>query len=131
MNEKQELIEMLAETRIDWDATRQGVMSPASGIITGQADLEAYQQRDRDLVGYGYFYIDVRNMQADLALMHSTHPGYWETEIIPRRLSPLLEKDLIRSIEAAGGAVNWSGHYPLDPVCIWKLQASYLGNGHD
>jgi hypothetical protein len=131
MNEKQELIEMLAETRIDWDATRQGVMSPASGILAAPADLEAYQQRDRDLVGRGYFYIDVRNMGADLALMHSTRPGYWETEIIPRRLSPLLEKDLLRSIEAAGGAVNWSGHYPLDPVCIWKLQESYLGNGQE
>jgi hypothetical protein len=126
---EQGLVDMLKETRIDWSATPQSVMGPASGVFASQEDLEAYQQRDRDLVGYGYFYANVQNMGVDLVLMHSTRPGYWETEIIPRELSPLLEEDLVRSVEAGGGAINWSGHYPLDPLCIWKLQESYLGVG--
>lgn len=127
MNE-QEIIDILAETEIDWGATPQSVMSPASGVITSQQDLEAYQQRDRDLVGYGYFYVDVRNMSADLALMHSTRPGYWETEIIPQKLSPLLPEDLARAVEETGGATSWSGHYPLNELCLWKIRASYLGH---
>ena len=80
MTTVQEIVALIENTRIDWSATPQSVMSPASGVITSQEDLEAYQRRDHDLVGYGYFYIDVRNMGADLALMHSTRPGYWETE---------------------------------------------------
>jgi hypothetical protein len=62
-----------------------------------------------------------------LALMHCTRPGYWESELIPQRYSPLLPEDLVRSIEAGGGALNWSGHYPLDAWCVDKLRHSYLG----
>lgn len=124
---EEEVIDLVRETRIDWVATPQSVMGPESGVIKSQGDLEAYQQRERDLVGYGYFYIDVRNMQADLALMRSTKPGYWETEIIPQQYSPLLPHDLEHAIEEAGGAMNWSGHYPLDERCRTKLQKSYLG----
>jgi hypothetical protein len=103
-------------------------MGPPQGVeIRTQEDLERLQQRDRERVGYGYFYVDCRNMRADLALMRCTRPGYWQAEIIPQSLSPLLEEDLERAIEEAGGALNWSGHYPLSDTCLWKLKASYLG----
>ena len=128
MIDEQAVVELVANTRIDWSATPQNVMGSSSGGITSHEDLEAYQKRDRDLVGYGYFYVDVRNMQADLALMHCTKPGCWETEIIPERYSPLLPEDLERSVEAPGGAMNWSGHYPLDELSIEKLRASYFGD---
>jgi hypothetical protein len=45
-------------------------------------------------------------MWANPALTHSTAPGHWEAEIISRRLSPLLEEDLERAVEEAGGALN-------------------------
>jgi len=124
---EQEIVEIVKNTRIDFDATPQNVMGPSGGVITSQEDLEAHQRRARDLVGYGYFYIDVRSMCADLGLMRSTSPGYWETEIIPERYSPLLDEDLVRAVEDAGGAMNWSGHYPLDEACLWKVRESYLG----
>ena len=129
MTTVQEIVALIENTRVDWSATPQSVMSPVSGVITSQKDLEAYQRRDHDLVGYGYFYIDVRNMGADLALMHSTRPGYWETEIIPKCYSPLLPEDLERAVEKAGGAMNWSGHYPLDAWSLEKVRLSYLGQG--
>jgi hypothetical protein len=124
---EEEVIDLVRETRIDWAATPQSVMGPESEVIKSQGDLEAYQQHERDLVGYGYFYIDVRNMEANLALMHSTRPGLWQGEIIPQQYSPLLPHDLERAIEEAAGAMNWSGHYPLDERCRAKLQESYLG----
>lgn len=128
MNE-QELVDLLAGTRIDWEATPQSVMGPQhEQVITSQEDIDQMQQRDREMVGYGYFYVDCRNMDANLALMHCTKPGFWVGEQIPQELSPLLPEDLRRSIEEAGGAINWSGHYPLDAFSLEKLQLSYLGN---
>jgi len=82
-----------------------------------------------EAVGTGYFYIDVRNMTADLALFYSPRPGVWETLIIPPCYSPLLPEDLERAVEEAGGAMNWSGHYPLDVWCLEKVRLSYLGHG--
>src|SRR5215203_4804579 len=117
---EQEIIDVLEETRIDWKATPQSVMGPANSEIRTQEDFERLQQRDRDMVGYGYFYVDVRNMSADLALMRCPRPGYWEAEIIPQRFSPLLPEDLERAVEEAGGAMNWSGHYPLNSTCLMK-----------
>jgi hypothetical protein len=127
MTTEQEIIGVVRETRIDWDATPQGVMGPPNSEIRTQEDFERLQQRDRDMVGYGYFFVNVSNMSADLALMHCTRVGYWETEIIPQRFSPLLGDDLERAVQEAGGAMNWSGHYPLNSTCLMKLQASYLG----
>ena len=129
MTTEQELIDTLAGVRIGWQATPQSIMSPGGGVITSQEDLERLQQRDSDLVGYGYFYIDVRNFEADLALMHSTRPGYWETMLVPQRYSPLLPEDLARAVEDAGGSMGWSGMYPLNDVCLWKVRESYLGSG--
>ena len=112
--------------RIDWNATPQSVLGPQS-VITTQKDLERTQQQLHDDVGRAYFYIDCRNMSADLALMYSPRPGMWETLIIPQRCSPLLEEDLFRSVEEAGGAMNWSGHYLLDELSLEKVRSSYLG----
>ncbi len=46
---EEEIIDLVRETRIDWAATPQNVMGPESGVIKSQGDLEAYQQRERDL----------------------------------------------------------------------------------
>ena len=128
MTTEKEISDTLKDLHVDWEATPQSVLGSPS-LITTQEDLERVQREIHDTVGTGYFYIDVRNMTADLALFYSTRPGRWETMIIPPRYSPLLEEDLIRSINEAGGALNWSGHYPLDPLSLAKVRASYLGDG--
>lgn len=127
--DEHQIMDILKETRIVWDATPQSVLgpTPATDVITSQEDFEASQRQIRELVGYGYFYVDVMNMDADLALMRSTRAGIWEADIIPQHLSPLLPEDLERCVEAAGGAMNWSGHYPLDEWSVDKVRASYLG----
>ncbi len=124
----QQIVALLKSTRIDWDATPQSALGPPeAAAIRSPRDLRRIQeQRACALVGCGVFYIDVRNGRAELALMRCTRLGWWETEIIPRALSPLREEDLIRAVEEAGGALNRSDAYPLDDVCRWKLQASYL-----
>ena len=128
MTTEKEISDTLKDLHVDWEATPQSVLGSPS-LITTQEDLERVQREIHDTVGTGYFYIDVRNMTADLALMYSTRRGRWETMLIPPRYSPLLEEDLIRSIEEVGGALNWSGHYPLDPLSLAKVRASYLGDG--
>jgi hypothetical protein len=128
MTTEKEISDTLKDLHVDWEATPQSVLGSPS-LITTQEDLERVQREIHDTVGTGYFYIDVRNMTADLALFYSTRPGRWETMIIPPRYSPLLEEDLIRSIQEAGGALSWSGNYPLDPLSLAKVRASYLGDG--
>jgi len=124
---EQELIDILKETRIDWTATPQSDKGPANVVIHTQEEFEQLSRRHQAPVGYGYFFVHVHNMRAGLALMRCTRFGYWETDIIPQELSPLLPEDLERSVEAAGGAINWSGHYPLDEWSLKKVRASYLG----
>ncbi len=126
MTTEQEIVEIVKNTRIDFDATPQNVMGPG-GDITSQEDFERSQRQLYEDVGRAYWFIDVRDMSADLALMRCTSPGYWETEIIPGRYSPLLYEDLVRAVEDAGGAIHRSGHYPLDETCLWKVRESYLG----
>jgi hypothetical protein len=126
--EEEMIIDILEETRIDWSATPQSVMGPPDVVLHTREDWERLQQREYDLVGYGYFFVNVSNMSAALALMRCTSPGYWETEIIPQRYSPLLPEDLERAVDEAGGAMNWSGHYPLDGWSLDKVRASYLGD---
>ena len=128
MTTEKEISDTLKDLHVDWEATPQSVLG-SPNVITTQEDFERVQQEIHDTVGTGYFYIDVRNMTADLALFYSTRPGRWETMIIPPRYSPLVEEDLIRSINEAGGALNWSGHYPLDPLSLARVCASYLGDG--
>ena len=129
MATEKEISDTLKDLRIDWEATPQSVLGSPS-LIPTQEDLERDQRKIQgEDVGRAYFYIAVRNMTADLALFYSTRPGRWETMIIPPRYSPLLEEDLIRSIEEAGGALNWSGHYPLDELSLARVRASYLGDG--
>ena len=123
-----EITDTLKGVRIDWEATPQSGLGPPSVIFT-QEDFERTHRHLYEDVGRGYWFIHVMDVAADLALLYCSRPGFWETLIIPTELSPLLEEDLIRSIEEAGGALNRSGHYPLDPLSLTKVRASYLGDG--
>ena len=105
------LKDVTEEVHIMWDATPQSVLRGVATTMRSQADLEASQRRDRDFVGAGYFYVDVHDMRADLALMHSTKAGYWIGDFIEQDI--ISESELVKAVEEAGGAIHSSGHYPL------------------
>ena len=105
------LKDVAEEVHVMWDATPQGVLRGVATTIRSQEDYEASQRRDRQFVGTGYFYVDVRNMRADLALMHSAQAGYWTADFIEQDV--ISESELVRAVEEACGAINKSGHYPL------------------
>jgi len=106
--------------KIRWDLTPQ-TANISGTFIESQADLERYNKLAAEKVGY-YFYVDVWNCQARLALMHNFQGG-GRSEVIEDFDSPLLA----RSVESAGGWINMSGWYPinsrLERVLRRKLQA--------
>ena len=68
----------------------------------------SFRQRLKALEGC-YFYVDVWNCRARLALMHNTGDGGGRSEVIEDFDSALLEK----AVYQAGGMINLSGWYPL------------------
>ena len=127
MATEQDIIDTLESVRIDWSATPQPFLQPWQQEIHTQEDWERHVSAMNEAVGTGYFYANVQNMRAALALCYSTRPGYYETLIISQRYSPVLPEDLERAIEEAGGAIDRSGHYALDAWCLKKVRLSYLG----
>lgn len=94
-------------SQIRWGMTPQSAgYGPIA--ITSQADLDMYKAMLAANAGY-YFYIDVWDCQARLALMHNLPEGGGMSEIVEDFKSPLL----YRAVEQAGGAINISGWYPL------------------
>ncbi len=96
---------------IDWEATPQSVLSTTFTALRAPEDLEKARCREKEMVGMGYFYVDVRDGRANLALMRSTKPGYWHAELVEQDV--IEESELIEAAGEAGGAPKWNGHYPL------------------
>jgi len=92
---------------IRWDLTPEKVFAPRT--VQTQDDIERLHKDQTEQAGY-YFYIDVWNCQARLALMHVRANGSMTSEII----SEFPEKPLREAIEEHGGAINISGHYPIN-----------------
>jgi len=98
-----------------WDMTPERYMAPRK--VTGDEDLTRYVQELREQAGY-YFYVDVWNCQAHLALMHVKEDGSGWPELVnvDDELAGEVEKLIHGAVEIAGGAVNIGGHYPLSPM---------------
>lgn len=96
---------------IDWEATPQSVLSATFTALRAPEDLEKARCREKEMVGTGYFYVDVRDGRANLALMRSTKPGYWQAELVEQDV--IEESELIEAAGEAGCAPKWNGHYPL------------------
>lgn len=93
--------------QIRWGAKPQDF--DLSGFeIRSQADIDRINKLLEAQKGY-YFYVDVWNCQARLALMHNKPDGTAASQIVEGFDSPLL----YRAVEQAGGWINMSGHYPL------------------
>lgn len=112
---------------IDWEATPETILGAGPVQTNPIKKTRNYNTWLEDQVGTGYFYADVNNEEAHLALMFCLSMGNWQIRPIPSDLNPLLEEDLERAVMAAGGTMFINGHYPLDQLCLLKLQESFLG----
>lgn len=92
---------------IRWDLTLEKVFAPRT--VQTQDDIERLWNDQKEQAGY-YFYVDVWNCRARLALMHLKPDGSATPEIIDE----FPEKALIEAVEETGGAINISGHYPIN-----------------
>jgi hypothetical protein len=110
-------------SKLRWDLTPQtaSVSSDGSYAINNQADMDRLTKLLAEKAGY-YFYVDVWNCQARLALMYNNAEGGGRSEIITDFDSPLLAK----AVEEAGGWINQSGHYQLSDR-LTKLLKKKLG----
>ena len=57
--------------------------------------------------------MQVRDMRAGLALVRCAPPGHWEAEIVKQ--DSVRPEEFADAVEAAGGALDRSVHYPLTP----------------
>ena len=93
--------------KLRWDLTPQ-TASIGKFEITCQADMDRLSKLFAEKAGY-FFYVDVANCQARLALIHNRASGNGNVKYIRDFKSPLLEK----AVYEAGGSITTSGWYPL------------------
>jgi len=103
-------------SHLRWDLTPQ-TANISSYIVACQSDLDRLNKLLAEKAGY-YFYVDVWNCQATLALMHNKVDGGGTSHRIEGFESPLLEK----AVYQAGGWINMSGWYPLSKQLITLLK---------
>jgi hypothetical protein len=94
--------EILANLR--WDLTPQ-TSSITGYTLTSQADFFRLNELLAQKAGY-YFYVDVWNCQARLALMHNYANGNGRAEIVE-------DYDNVELLEASVDCITCSGHYPI------------------
>ncbi|MGE5444549.1 MAG: DVU0772 family protein [Ignavibacteriales bacterium] len=93
--------------RILWHMTPQENFSEVE--IKSQEDLKKAQRDAEARAGY-YFFIDVWDMAPRLCLFENRPDGSGEVVGIVEAPERMLDK----AIEEAGGAINISGHYPIN-----------------
>jgi hypothetical protein len=109
--------------RLRWDLTPQTASVGENGtfVVNSQEDLERFKQLRAEKAG-SYFYVDVWNCQARLALMTQDALGNGKIEVVSDFHSPLLEK----AVYQAGGCITTSGWYPLNKQLISLLKRKLL-----
>jgi len=115
-------LEELAGARIVWEATPRSAWEAdryhySDGPLRADAAVLDEERRGRrcddEMVGWGFFCVQVRDMRAGLALVRCAPPGHREAELV--------EQDLVRpeefadAVEVTGGTLDRSGHFPLTP----------------
>ena len=117
-------LEELRDKRIRWDLTPENAFAQGFAISRPE-DLEQIKRYYQELDGSYFFYINVWNCKASLAVMEmhadGTGKGY------PVEQDIISEEELEEAVWDAGGAINMSGHYPLTPNLIRKLKEFLVG----
>lgn len=122
--EWQEVREFLDGKTILWDRKP----SDYAGTVNIESDADFQRLKEETKANTGcYFYIDVWNCQARLALYEDLGAGSGNTHIIEN--PPLSEEDMARAVYVAGGAINISGWYPLLQSLNTQLQEALSEKG--
>ncbi len=97
-------------SHLRWDLTPQTMSPGKNGTyeVNGPEDFERFKQLLAEKAGY-FFYVDVWNCQARLALMKNDEDGGGKSEVITDFESPLLRS----AVYQVGGSITTSGWYPL------------------
>jgi len=96
------------DKKLRWDLTPQTANPPIE--IRTQEDLRRAVEITRSHAG-AYFYINVWNCQAPLALMELDEKGNGQSWIIKQTI--ISDDELEEAVWDQGGAINLSGHYAL------------------
>lgn len=112
-----EVKEFLIGKTVFWDRKP----SDYAGTINIESDADFQRLKEEMKANTGcFFYIDVWNCQARLALYKDLGTGNGNTHIIEN--SPLSEENMEKDVYAVGGAINISGWYPLSKKLITQLR---------
>ncbi len=93
-----------------WDLTPEKVFA-RPGRFRSKEDLNRIIKEHESMAGY-YFYIHVWDFQAKLALMHIRPNGSGTSQVL--ETSEEFKDAFIEAIQDHGGAINRSGHYPIN-----------------
>lgn len=109
-----ELKEFLREKTIRWDMTPKSAREGIDGAkITSEEEFKRLEEKIEERVGV-YFYIDVWDMKAELgAFENKKHGGTSRIIEDPDEIG-ITEDMLEKAVDDHGGAVNISGHYPIN-----------------
>ena len=115
-------LEELAGARIMWEATPRSAGEAdyhryPDGPLRADAAAVLDEKRrgrrcDAEMVGWGFFACRCATC-AGLALVRCVPPGHWEAELAKQ--DSVRPEEFADAAEAAGGALDRSGHYPLTP----------------
>lgn len=108
---------------IHWDLTPQ--KAAIEGEVSTLEEFERIREQLRAMAG-AYFYIDVWNCQARLALIEQNEHGTGRAATIEQVL--IDDAEMQQAISDQGGMINLSGHYAL-PLPLQERIRTYLEQG--
>lgn len=109
-----ELNEFLTDKKIHWDMTPQSAREGIDGVeISSNEELEEINRKIEERIGI-YFYVDVWDMKPRLAVFENKKHGGTSRVIEDVDVLGITEELLEKAIHDHGGALNISGHYPVN-----------------
>lgn len=116
-------LEELRGKKIRWDLTPQNAWLEGFQI-NSQEDWEFLKRYFEELHGSYFFFINVWDCKASLAVMEMYANGSGKSYPVEQEI--ISDEELEEALWDAGGAINMSGHYPLTPELIHRLKV-FLG----
>lgn len=98
-----------------------------NNTLSSGTDFEAMQAKIKTMSNGQYPFVDVWNCRAALAWMVFSEDGV--SSHVERHTEEEMEwlgitNDMLHAaVDAAGGAINWSGHYPITTTIKERLEA--------
>ena len=119
--DKMELAEALKREDLRFDLSPQHELLLAGFEIKTPEDFKRLEEFFKQHSG-SYFYVDVWNCTARLCLMENRDDGSGTAYAIDDyEQHGITYDELVDAVEEAGGAINWSGAYPINQNLREKL----------